>query len=42
MAEGDAAEAACDGLFAGVAEHHVEGPADPPPAAGSPDKFDRG
>ncbi|MCZ6745081.1 MAG: CDP-diacylglycerol--serine O-phosphatidyltransferase [Alphaproteobacteria bacterium] len=42
MAEVEAAEAAADRVFEEVAEHHVEEPADPPPAAGPPDKFDRG
>ena len=42
MAEVEAAEAAADRVFEEVAEHHAEEPADPPPAAGPPDKFDRG
>ena len=42
MAEVEAAEAAADRVFEEVAEHHAEEPADHPPAAGPPDKFDRG
>ena len=42
MAEIEAAEAAADRVFEEVAEHHAEEPADHPPAAGPPDKFDRG
>lgn len=42
LAEVEAAEAAADRVFEEVAEHHAEEPADPPPAAGPPDKFDRG
>lgn len=42
MGEVEAAEAAADRVFEEVAEHHAEEPADPPPAAGPPDKFDRG
>lgn len=42
MAEVEAAEAAADRVFEEVAEHHAEEPADHPPAAGPPDKIDRG
>lgn len=42
MAEIEAAEAAADRVFEEVAEHHAEEPADHPPAAGPPDKIDRG
>ncbi len=42
MAEVEAAEAAADRVFEEVAEHHAEEPADHPPAAGPPNKFDRG
>ncbi len=41
MAEVEAAEAAADRVFEEVAEHHAEEPANHPPAAGPPDKFDR-
>ncbi|MCH7710302.1 MAG: CDP-diacylglycerol--serine O-phosphatidyltransferase [Proteobacteria bacterium] len=42
MAEIEAAEAAADRVFEEVAEHHADEPADLPPAAGPPDKFERG